>query len=38
VWIARGLFRLGILGWLAARFDLGPKAFLYGVTEVELNV
>jgi 2-polyprenyl-6-methoxyphenol hydroxylase-like FAD-dependent oxidoreductase len=38
VWAVRWLLRLGVLGWLAARFDLGPKVFLYGVTEVELTV
>ena len=38
IWTVRGLLRLGIMGWLAAKFDLGPKALLYGMTEVRLEV
>ncbi len=37
-WTVSGLLRLGIMGWIASRFDSGPRAFLYGVTEVELKV
>ena len=38
VWMVRGLLALGIMGWLVTKFDLGPKAFLHGVTEVKLTV
>lgn len=38
VWHVRVLTRLGILGWLARRFDLGPRAFAHGVTDVRLTV
>ena len=34
----RGILALRIIGWLAARFDLGPKAFIFGVTDVRLKV
>ncbi len=36
--LARGLLALGILQWLAARTDLRRNPFVYGVTEVKLNV
>ena len=38
VWLVRGLLAVGIMGWLVTKFDLGPKAFLHGVTEVKLTV
>ena len=38
IMVVRGVFALGIIGWLAARFDLGPKAFIFGVTDVRLKV
>ncbi len=38
IWTVRGLLRLGIMGWLAAKFDLGPKALLHGMAEVRLEV
>ena len=38
MWSLRGLFALGIIPWAARRFDLGPKAFIFGVSEVKLTV
>jgi 2-polyprenyl-6-methoxyphenol hydroxylase-like FAD-dependent oxidoreductase len=38
MWTLRGLLSLGILQWLVRRFDLGPKAFIFGVSEVKLTV
>jgi len=38
VWNVRGLNSLGLFGWLARRFDTGPRMFAYGVTEVRLEV
>lgn len=38
IWVARGLFALGIVQWLAARSDLRRHPFVYGVSDVELKV
>jgi 2-polyprenyl-6-methoxyphenol hydroxylase-like FAD-dependent oxidoreductase len=38
VGIVGGLQRLGLLGLLTRRFDFGPRAFAFGVTEVKLEV